>query len=223
MSIELPVIVNRRFDEMKRRRIRVYQMVAELHKIGYQGLRVSPQIHHQRIHLTPSIFCTEVSCHGMCHFMTIIKWELLEKSMAAVYYGHEVEGRNARDAANDFIRKFPVIAEMSLREDHEYAGWYSRLTGEIEKGLEPWSDSVIKTDLFDIEFDDSKIREYASGTSLNVPISEPFVALTSVCEDARDPRNLGQVFPPPPLPRISTDEVFKFTELLLVGLPNVSR
>ena len=148
VRVELPVVSNRRFAEYPRRRIRVYQMVAELHKVGYQGLRASPQIHHRRIHLSPSIFCTEVRHHGMCHVMTIVQWDLFEKSMATAYYGMEVEGKNARDAANDFISKFPLIAQMSLMEDCEYAGWFSRLTGEVEKGLEPWADSVLKMDVF---------------------------------------------------------------------------
>jgi hypothetical protein len=136
-------------------------MVHELHKVGYQGLRVCPQEHDgisYRIHLSPSIFMTHTIAHGLIISALGLGVELgygqtdvvdpintsesltahYSSAMVNQYFGWEDgPGRRAGDLANLFVERFPKIARLSLLDDHEYAGWFQRLIGEIEKGSLP--------------------------------------------------------------------------------------
>ena len=158
----LPKVPTTRLDDQGFRRVaRVFQMVHELHKVGYQGLRACPQEHDgisYRIHLSPSIFMTHTTAHGLIIHALGLDGELgygltdvvdpqntaesltahYSSAMVNQYFGWEDgPGRRAGDLANLFVERFPKIARLSLLDDHEYAGWFQRLIGEIEKGWYP--------------------------------------------------------------------------------------
>ena len=192
---ELPMVPGSPIsDDSHRRRVRVYQMVTELHKIGYQGLRVWSQDHHDRIHLFPSIFATHSLAYGMVpqDFVALHNdWGLV-----ATYYGKEMESKNAREAANIFVRQFPRIAKLSLLDDYEYAGWLLSLTGEMEEaGHVPYTTG------------ESNLVSYAINADSDFP-GEPQLVLGS-----RD--NAEKTFPLPPRPKIGGDDLSRLVGVLL--------
>ena len=195
-------------EDWLRRRVRVYQMVTELHKIGYQGLRIWPQIHHGRIIFVPSIFVTHSRAHGIVSPMfTSIDNSVGSVSMmatystmnlVATYYGNEMARNNAREAANTFIREFPRIAELSLLDDYEYAGWFQRLTGEMEQGLHVGLPQ---------EFEYLQYNE-----SVN---PDAHLILWKEGRDSSDDESIVKTFPMPPSPKIGGDDLSRLIKLLL--------
>lgn len=134
---------------------RVFQMVSELHKVGYQGLRVCPQNHDSsglRIHIAPSVLLTHDARSNVMSYVHegnhIFSWpeENHRLSLAACYttwsdnryFGWEdTQGDSARILANKFIERFPRISELAFMEDWSYAGWLTRIVGEMENGWIP--------------------------------------------------------------------------------------
>ena len=49
---------------------RVFQIVTELHKVGYQGLRVYPEKHHFRIHFAPSVLLTHAARSNVMSYVS---------------------------------------------------------------------------------------------------------------------------------------------------------
>jgi len=216
--VNLPITARRLSNEYRRHIARIFQMVTELHKIGYQGLRVWPQVHHDRFHLVPSIFTTHRNAHGvMMDFSWVMNKSFHPESTAilTVYYGHEMEGKTARESADLFVRRFPLICALSFVEDYEYAGWFERLTGEVEKGLRPrlgrLSDSdLIDSDLFEIETDMVDVVGFSAINNNNYDTPPTLFLMKE--GDKRDARNIVRTFPLPPLPKLDGNDLH-----LLVG------
>ena len=57
-------------DDHWRYYTRVFQMVTELHKVGYQGLRVYPEKHHFRIHFAPSVLLTHAARSNVMSYVS---------------------------------------------------------------------------------------------------------------------------------------------------------
>jgi hypothetical protein len=174
-------------------------MVTELHKIGYQGLRIWPQIHHDRLHLFPSIFATHSLAYGLVpqNFVALHN----DSELVATYYGKEMDNKNARVAANIFVRQFPRIANLSLLDDYEYAGWLLRLTGAMETGLSAFATE----DKLDIDYADQ------SFFSPKRPEEEPYLILHG--------GDGGGTFPLPPRPKIGGDDLSRLVGVLLSYSP----
>jgi hypothetical protein len=206
---ELPMVsISPIREDWVRRRVRVYQMVTELHKIGYQGLRIWPQIHHGRIIFVPSIFVTHSGAHGIVSpmFTSVGSVSMMDTystmNLMATYYGDEMARNNAREAANTFIREFPRIAELSLLDDYEYAGWLQRLTGEMEQGLHVWLPERFQH----FDYDES------GNASLN---PDAHLVLMKAGADPRDNESVAKTFPMPPSPKIGGDDLSRLIGLLL--------
>jgi hypothetical protein len=131
-----------------RRAVRVLSMVGELHKRGYQRLRVMP-------YMAPS---------GLAWRCTIAAADLFYRNNGAVfsegavesddqantevarytsgqdnhYFGWaDAEQDNARSFADKFVRRFHKLSGQGKGFDYSYAGWYLRLLGLAEGGWLP--------------------------------------------------------------------------------------
>jgi hypothetical protein len=217
-------------DDWHRRMARLFQMVTELHKIGYQGLRVYPQIHHDRFHLVPSIFTTHPRAHGV---MVDWDWGILgnglphnatrasqpSTSLAAVYYGNEQSDKTARESADIFVQLFPIVATLSLLDDYEYAGWFQRLTGEVEKGLRPLYARVDGEDWSDADlFSGSDSPDVDDGLSDRDNIPPTLVLMGQGYK--RDVHNIVKTFPLPPLPKIDGGDLHRLVRELVALTPH---
>jgi len=198
-------------DDRTRRMARLFQMVTELHKIGYQGLRVYPQAHHDRFYLVPSIFTTHPRAHGV---MVDRDWRILgtvlppSTSLAPVYYGNELSGKTARESADLFVRQFPTVATLSLLDDYEYAGWFQRLTGEVEKGLRPLYARVDGENMSDADlFFGSNLPDVDDGLSDRDNIPPTLVLMGQGYK--RDAGNIIKTFPLPPLPKMDGGDLHR--------------
>lgn len=117
----------------------VLAMVHELHKAGYQGLRISAG-------LAPS------GCHWRCEITTADNiadngWEILKDGPDVAAYTTADEGRyfgwadaagaTPRDLAGMFVARFPGIATRGAGQDWPYAGWLVSVLGAVERGRVP--------------------------------------------------------------------------------------
>ncbi|MGF6288301.1 hypothetical protein [Paraburkholderia youngii] len=105
--------------------IRVLSMVAELHKAGYQRLRIAAGISgngfYWRCMVTPS---DNVSSNG---------WEPINWGRDVAVYTSadedqyfawtDTHGKTARQLAACFIERFPGLARRAIGRDRAYAGW----------------------------------------------------------------------------------------------------
>jgi hypothetical protein len=126
-------------DVSLRRSLRVLAMVAELHKAGYQRLRVaagmSPSGCYWRCHITPA---DNVRANG---------WEPQdwEDGLATytsgdedLYFGwNDAPGKSARHLAQLFLERFPELAKRGAGRDRPYAGWFVGMLGAAENGRLP--------------------------------------------------------------------------------------
>ena len=115
-------------------------MVHELHKRGYQLLRIAPGMSasgcHWRCAITPrsNIFKT----HGAM---------LKDVDRCAAHYtsGQDNQYFGWSDATTDtvqqladrFMERYPEIVDAAIGDDWSYAGWYVRMLGYAERGLFP--------------------------------------------------------------------------------------
>ena len=199
-------------DDFTRRMARIFRMVVELHKIGYQGLRIYPQIHHDRFHLLPSLFITHPGSFGI-----VADWNFLlsvnsvtSQELMTVYnpFDAQIQGKNARELADDFIRRYPLIARLAMVYDYEYAGWFEALTGEVEDGLRP----VIATMIEGKE----NLTEYIFYPD-EINIGKPNLYLMGR-GDKRATSNVVKTYPFPPLPNIEGIDLHKLMKRLLKAI-----
>jgi hypothetical protein len=105
-------------------------MVHELHRLGYQRLRIQPSMAPSGVHWR----CTLASA---AHFSARFGAELAVHTVAVARYGsgHERAYFGWQDAAGDtpkqlarkFIERFPEVCAQSWGPDWIYAGWYMEL------------------------------------------------------------------------------------------------
>ena len=121
-----------------RRTGRLVAMVHELHKAGYQRLRVSPGLSPSGLHWRCSITCaSNVQPDGFSPRETSAESGLFAPYSSADpgYFGWAgVEGLSARGLAVRFIAAFPRLAELGAGRDWAYAGWLTEFLGIVEQG-----------------------------------------------------------------------------------------
>ena len=140
-------------DESFRRYTRVFQMVSELHKVGYQGLRICPQGTgiSQRLHIAPSILLTHHARSNVMVYGTgsndadALIASYTSSSLDHYFDWEDASGSSARSLANKFIERFPRIAALAFMEDWSYSGWLIRIIGEMENGWLMHPTSEIET------------------------------------------------------------------------------
>ena len=119
-----------------RRSHRVIRMVSELHRMGYQRLRIMPYVHPLawRLAVGPK------DCFSLRNGSSLKddKWDVPIYSSAGggnYYFNWEdAKGDNARALAEKFILRFPDIANKGLGRDWNYSGWLSELLSILEGG-----------------------------------------------------------------------------------------
>jgi hypothetical protein len=112
-------------------------MVSELHRMGYQHLRVMGYQHPNawRLAIAPSYVFSE-ECPAFLPF---------ERFESAAVYSSANEGAgyfdwpdassdNSRALAEKFLARFSRVAHEGSGRDWEYAGWLSELLGALEQG-----------------------------------------------------------------------------------------
>jgi hypothetical protein len=133
-----------------RRAQRVLLMVHELHKRGYQRLRIAPGMSpsgmHWRCGVTPRM--NILKTHGAL----LHQWsdELLAgygSGQEAHYFGwRDAVTDSARDLATKFEERFPRIVQLAKGRDWEYCGWYVEMLGYAEQGHIPIAYQEFGTD-----------------------------------------------------------------------------
>jgi hypothetical protein len=127
-------------------------MVGELHKRGYQKLRIMPYMAPTgawRCSIAPVILFYRN--HGAMHVeppsMAPDITEPPAAAMVARYSGavgnryfdwDDATTDSARQLADKFIERFPVLADCGKGWDYLYAGWFQRLLGYAERGWLPY-------------------------------------------------------------------------------------
>ena len=135
-----------KWPSLVRRVRRLFRMVHEFHKIGYQGMRVrfgvSGSGAYYRLHISPASLADEEgfaldmkSNEGDRNYKLSAHYSTSEEN----YYFNwtDTPQKTPRQLVNMFLLRFPELCEHSYGEDWEYAGWYTRLMGEIENGFFP--------------------------------------------------------------------------------------
>lgn len=139
LAAALPISQTPPTDATLRRSLRLLSMVAELHKAGYQRLRIaagmSPSGCYWRCHITPM---DNVLANG---------WEPLDwaNGLASYTTGDEdryfgwsdAPGKSARQLAQLFLERFPDLARRGTGRDRPYAGWFVGMLGAAESGRLP--------------------------------------------------------------------------------------
>ncbi len=123
-----------------RRSARVLAMVHELHKRGYQRLRVSPGFSPSgtswRCIVTHAgNTLPENGALLADHNRDVARYT---SGMGNRYFDWpDAASDTARELATKFVERFPGISEKGLGRDWAYAGWYSEMMGLAERGCLP--------------------------------------------------------------------------------------
>ncbi|MDE0060423.1 MAG: hypothetical protein OXI22_19760 [Defluviicoccus sp.] len=117
---------------------RLLATIHELHKLGYQGVRISPG-------RSPS------GAHWRCAVAAAPNfrrdgWSLVSDSCAVHYssadgprfFGwDDAPGKRPSHLARMFVERFPRLASDSIGMDYPYAGWFAAALGAVEHGRLP--------------------------------------------------------------------------------------
>ena len=117
-----------------RRGQRLIRMVWELHRMGYQRLRIMPYEAPLawRIEIAPAEdFLKSNGAYGPTVSETSAKYTAASGN--AYFDWNDAAGDTARQLAQKFVDRFPEIAAKGQGRDWAYAGWLSELLGRIEE------------------------------------------------------------------------------------------
>ena len=117
---------------------RLLAMVHELHKLGYQGVRISPGWSPSGFHWRCSIASVpNIAPDGW----SLIDWcagvHYTTGAGACFFEWEDARRRSPRQLARMFIERFPWLASESTGMDHAYAGWIVGVLGAVEHGRLP--------------------------------------------------------------------------------------
>lgn len=129
-------------DPMIRRCQRILAMVHELHKQGYQRLRIMPGLSpsggYWRCNVTP--VTNILQSHGAMAREFQRDSANYTSGMDNTYFNWEDARQDtARDLASKFLQRFPHIVDAGRGRDWAYAGWYVEMLGFAERGELPIS------------------------------------------------------------------------------------
>ena len=115
-------------------------MVYQLHKQGFQRLRIVPGMSGSGLHWRCSI--TPISnilvSHGALPRSYEENYASYSSSMDNYYFEwRDAQKDSARELAKKFKERSPEITELGRGRDWEYAGWYVEMLGVAEQGFLP--------------------------------------------------------------------------------------
>jgi len=126
-------------DDVIRRCVRVLAMTHELHKAGYQRVRIAPGLSASGMHWRCNVtYSANVKADGF----TIRSFDV-ERGHVAPYtsasgeqpFGWADGGTlGARQMAVRFLSAFPLVAAKGAGRDWPYAGWLTDVLGRAEQG-----------------------------------------------------------------------------------------
>lgn len=127
-------------DPMVRRCQRVLVMVHELHKLGYQRLRIAPGMSGSGMHWRCSV--THAANIRQSHGAMLCAFDRETAHYTSAqdndYFGWEdAQQDTARQLATKFVERFGEVARLGLGEDWVYAGWYVQMLGLADRGVFP--------------------------------------------------------------------------------------
>ena len=137
-ATHMPRVTTEQMPEAyKRRGLRVLTMVHELHKAGYQRLRICPGMSgsccYWRCAVTP--ITNILKSHGATVKDGDGLVALYSSGQDNEYFGwRDAKTNKARELAAKFIERFPEIARDALGQDWNYVGWYVQMLGLAERG-----------------------------------------------------------------------------------------
>jgi hypothetical protein len=126
-------------DPMLRRAHRVLAMVNELHKRGYQQLRIVPGMNSSgtawRVLITPA--SNILRSHGAMPSDYEIG-AIYSSAMSNEYFGwKDASSDTARTLADKFVQRNSDLLKESVGADWSYVGWYVEMLGHAERGYLP--------------------------------------------------------------------------------------
>jgi hypothetical protein len=132
----------RELDPIKAAALNVLLMVHELHKLGYQRLRIVPGMSPSQAYWRVTILPRSriLRSHGaMSHDWA---WggpePFFTSGQEGRYFGWEdAQDDTPSDLAAKFIARFPGIAEAARGSDWPYAGWYLEMLSKARLGEFP--------------------------------------------------------------------------------------
>ncbi|WP_146193619.1 hypothetical protein [Sphingosinicella humi] len=133
-------------DPDVRRAVRILSMVHELHKVGYQRLRIAGGMGPSGCHWRCSILPADMVCENGWEPKWGARGRAGEDGLAAEYSTGEgvnyfgwsdAASDNARQLASKFVVRFPDIAKAGRGLDFPYAGWLTSALGRAETGQLP--------------------------------------------------------------------------------------
>lgn len=128
-------------DPQVRRAQRVLLMVHELHKRGYQKLRIAPGMSGSGCFWRCNI--TAAANIRKDHGALLASWDdritaFYSSADGNLYFGWKDATRDtARQLADKFEKRFPQIVEMAKGQDWLYVGWYVQMLGLADKAEFP--------------------------------------------------------------------------------------
>lgn len=143
--LPLPVAQQRPTSQAVRHCLRLLGMVHELHKVGYQRLRIDTGM-------------APTGLSWRCIISTAKMREGLEPARYSSASGTEYFGwtdahqDTARQLALKFVDRFPELCASAVGLDLSYAGWLTWILGQAEGGKLPvlFADYPIKVDPLDV-------------------------------------------------------------------------
>lgn len=120
-----------------RRGQRVIRMVSELHRMGYQHLRIMPYVHPNAWRLavgSRDIFSEQNGAYIPVNSLSGLPIYSAARGGDAYFDWEDAKGNDARTLADKFVSRFPDVAKRGLGRDWAYAGWLSELVGFLEGG-----------------------------------------------------------------------------------------
>jgi len=123
-----------------RRSQRVIRMVSELHRLGYQRLRIMPYEAplSWRCEIAPANrFSKSNPAYAPYNERASLGDEVTTYSAASgnqFFSWTDAEKDNARGLAEKFIERFPLTSAAGMGRDWCYAGWLAELVGYLERG-----------------------------------------------------------------------------------------
>ncbi|XWW47028.1 hypothetical protein JYG30_06160 [Fibrella sp. USSR17] len=129
-------------NEYVRYGIRVLAMVGELHKLGFQRLRIVPYISSSGMYWRCVITTVDrvLTSHGAMFIYQYSTDALYSMGMENKYFDWaDAQNDSARELAAKFMQRFPELVERGRGDDWPYAGWYQYMLGTAERGALPYS------------------------------------------------------------------------------------
>lgn len=122
-------------DAAVRRSQRVIRMVCELHRLGYQRLRVMPYFYPlaYRVAIGPAaLFSPRNGAYSAD--LDLDRFAVYSSASQSSYFGwDDAHTDTARQLADKFITRFGAICDSGRGRDWAYAGWLSELMGTMER------------------------------------------------------------------------------------------